>query len=354
MILERSEKGSMAVNFVGLRASHHSGHSGYDLIAQYLGRSVPSPATPRWPPGRLPQMLNTGCALVSKSPWYTFSAFRQEVATLREMVLRDRQIYHFLYGDMDCRFVPLLNGSRHLIIATYHQPPTELAVGVPNSTLRRLSAAVVVASSQVEYFGERIGTGRVFVIPHGVDTEYFVPADRAILDPPLILSVGSHLRDFGTYSHAIPIISQCVPEARFIMITQRRNEHYFSGLSNVAILSNISDDELLLLYQQATIVVLPLQNCTANNALLEAMACGVPVVVTDVGGVRDYVDESCARLVPVANADALAQTVVGLLSNESERRRLGTAACLQAKSFSFWVVAKQMQEMYAKLWRCLD
>lgn len=64
-----------------------------------------------------------------------------------------------------------------------------------------------------------------------------------------------------------------------------------------------------------------------SNSILEAMACGVPVVATDLGGNREVVlHGSTGLLVPPRDAEALAAAILHLIENPAERRRMGEKA----------------------------
>jgi len=68
---------------------------------------------------------------------------------------------------------------------------------------------------------------------------------------------------------------------------------------------------------------------------MEAMACGAAVVAAANDGVREYLDATCGRLVPVGDAHALADAAIGLLHDDGERIRLAQAARSRVASFSW-------------------
>jgi glycosyltransferase involved in cell wall biosynthesis len=79
------------------------------------------------------------------------------------------------------------------------------------------------------------------------------------------------------------------------------------------------------------------------------MACGVPIVVTDVGGVRDYVDARCARLVPSEKPTTMAEAILDLLSNPEERAAMGRAARVKAEELAWPRVAERILGVYRGL-----
>jgi phosphatidylinositol alpha-mannosyltransferase len=87
----------------------------------------------------------------------------------------------------------------------------------------------------------------------------------------------------------------------------------------------------------------------ANNALLEQMACGLPVVATDVGAVREYLGDEAGLLFPPGDAGALAAGVLRLLEDGPARRRMGIAARARALGFDHRVAAQQMVQVYKRV-----
>ena len=79
------------------------------------------------------------------------------------------------------------------------------------------------------------------------------------------------------------------------------------------------------------------------------MACGLPAVVSDVGGIRDYVDESCAILVPPQDASKMAERILGILEERKKLDRLGQESRRRALSFSWPLIAKQVNQVYESI-----
>jgi glycosyltransferase involved in cell wall biosynthesis len=119
-----------------------------------------------------------------------------------------------------------------------------------------------------------------------------------------------------------------------------------SSLPNVTARSGVSDEELLDAYRSADVLLLPLLSATANNALLEGMSCGLAVVATDVGGVREYVDEQCATLVEPGDAQAMVRAVLDVIGDRSRRERMGLASRQRALSFDWARVGERQLDVY--------
>jgi glycosyltransferase involved in cell wall biosynthesis len=115
---------------------------------------------------------------------------------------------------------------------------------------------------------------------------------------------------------------------------------------NTISLTNISDEELLSYYKKASFVVLPFGNLVASNAMLEAMACGMPIVCPDSGSARFYLGENMSTTYEPGNPIALAEKIYWLYSNDKERRRLSSQMRERAQLFSWQKVCKLIRGFY--------
>src|SRR6185503_16589016 len=108
-----------------------------------------------------------------------------------------------------------------------------------------------------------------------------------------------------------------------------------------------SDDLLRELYRRSRALLLPLELSTANNAVLEAMACGTGVITTRSGGVREYVDDACGALLEPGDVDATVEEVRALARDDYRVARIGKAARAHAVARYAWpVVGAQMMAAY--------
>ena len=99
------------------------------------------------------------------------------------------------------------------------------------------------------------------------------------------------------------------------------------GLHNVQFLGWVRDKAKLDLLRDADVLVLPSWHEGLPNVMVEAMACALPVIVTPVGSIPEFVRDGVdAILVPVRDVDALARALCTLLLDGDMRDRIGNAA----------------------------
>ena len=108
-----------------------------------------------------------------------------------------------------------------------------------------------------------------------------------------------------------------------------------------------SHPEVAAFYLMTDVFVLPSATEGLSNALLEAMAAGLPVVASNVGGNRDVVENGVSGfLVDWADPRNPAELVGRLLDDAALRRRLGAAASRRARDFSIATVADRYADLY--------
>lgn len=332
---------------VSYNFAHHASHSGYDQLNQFATEViVAKPFSKKIVRHKIMYLLANG--VIS----YDWTSLALETKSASHMLRNRNGIYHILYGERTYHYLGFLNGWRNNhIVATFHQPCNILKDTIQvDWHIRKLSAVICVGRNQYDYFAQIIGDEKVSFIPHGVDTKYYSPPenhDRR--QSQLCLFVGDWLRDFPTLRGVIELVSFQRPDVQFIAVTPKKNLTLLGIHPNLTILSNIPDSALLDLYRSATMLVLPCLDATANNALLEAMACGLPVVTTDIGGVRDYANEESAILVPPQDSLSMANAVLTLLDDVGMRRILSTTARQEALKFSWPQIYKQLQTVYQSL-----
>jgi glycosyltransferase involved in cell wall biosynthesis len=187
----------------------------------------------------------------------------------------------------------------------------------------RIDAIMVLGSAQAPYIRRRWRADvPIEVIHHHIDAGFWHPGP-ADPDGP-VLSIGEDPgRDYPLLNRAAQGLGAPV------VVKTRRGAAAFGGTlaPEIALLDQwMSFTELRALYARARVVVVPLRetlNCSGVSSVLEAMAMGRPLVVSESAAIRDYIvpDETCLA-VPCGDADALRAAIRRLLDDPALAARL--------------------------------
>ncbi len=246
---------------------------------------------------------------------------------------------------------------------------TVLGRKLQRDALRR--AAIVTAPSrfQANEVAREMGwePDRITVVPNAIDQRVLDQAtarhrgNEADSEEPIILYVGRLAPVKGTLSllQAVPGVLREFPRARFVLAGpwQMPAPHSWRYLVNGAgdpdrliWLGHIPTDELAGWYRRASVFVMPSFYETFGIACLEAMAHGLPVVASRVGGLPEVIEDGISGiLVPPGEPNALAGVIAVLLKDPILRQRLGTAGCQRvADNFAPNRVVSDMLAVYSR------
>jgi D-inositol-3-phosphate glycosyltransferase len=217
----------------------------------------------------------------------------------------------------------------------------------------------------------------VRVIPPGVDTQRFHPSDRAAAraaigvaaDACLLLFVGriEPLKGTDTLLQAVQLLrarGQLPPQLSLSIIGGDPDQPRESRLAELQRLMELRDElglgEVVTFlgkraqetlpdyYVAADVVVMPSLYESFGMVALEAMACGTPVVASQVGGLAYLVrDGETGYLVPDRDPAALADRLSRLLSNPQLRAQMGAQAVLHARTYAWPDITRKVIGLYA-------
>jgi glycosyltransferase involved in cell wall biosynthesis len=265
------------------------------------------------------------------------------------MLRRRSGVVHFLHGEHDFHYSGRI--ARYLgwqTVATFHAPPRILEKRFAGDPVAPgLDAAVCLARNQVEYFAQLMDSRKVHFVPLGVDTEFFSPGDR--YDPNLCLIVGQHLRDFPTLRKTLYGLHSAVPKLRVVAVVLPEYQKQLPREPWLEVASDLSDDSLREQYREAAFLLIPLLDGAANCAVVEGLACGVPIVTTKIGGTDDYLTPACAEMCPPGDAEALVEAGVALLTDEAKNGEMRLAARSQARTFDWRSVVSTLTDVYREV-----
>lgn len=206
----------------------------------------------------------------------------------------------------------------------------------------------------------------VHAVPKGVDAELFrsdganARAALGLTDRHLVLSVGRFvpIKNVALLIDALARMRQVDSSAHLLLVGEGPEQRVLQQLAArlgvagaVTFAGYVPQDRMAPYYRAADVFALPSEFDNSPNVVLEAMACGLPVVATNVGGVADYVvGDRGGSLVPGGDADALADALNRWLADD-DRRRAASVFNRQRvlERFSWRVSAERLLEVYREV-----
>lgn len=212
---------------------------------------------------------------------------------------------------------------------------------------------------------------QIAVIPPGVDLRHFRPIDHDLARTHIglaphqrtLLFVGriEPLKGVDILCNALAKLKDSQPDLLSDLmihivggepdnaeVTRLRALCNALGLNElVCFFGAKSQDELPYYYSAAEALIMPSDYESFGMVALEAMACGTPVIASQVGGLAFLIqDDETGYHVPVREPDALAQRIATLLANKEKRRTMGINARRVAETYSWETIAQQLTEAF--------
>lgn len=285
-------------------------------------------------------------------PWYKLSDLSAELKALAVCAAGRADIVHFLDGEHSGQYLPewldRVPRRRAKLVASYHQPAELLPELVNRAIVARFDRVVLVSPAQRSYFERFMPVERIVTILHGIDVDFFRPVATQADGVFRCVTAGHWLRDWPTIRSVAQRL-QSRTDIEFHIVTNR--ETGLEALSNVRFHREIGDEALRTLYQSASALFLPLDDSTANNTLLEAIACGLPVLSTDLPSVRAYVGDDAAILLQPGDVEGFLGAIDRLRRDPTLRARLGSGARARAEALSWQRIARDYEALYEELVR---
>lgn len=244
----------------------------------------------------------------------------------------------------------------HAITEDYHGVfPTGRAEGVYwkllGRRIMRASTQLVAVSGYIrDFLVERIGIqpDRITVIPNGID-----PVFRRVALPDLsaapgrfLLTVGNifPVKNFEVAVQAFAAIAAAHPDLRLKMAGGTRDPYFHTVqeraarlgvLDRIDFLGHVAPEQLVRLMNGATLLLMPSLTEGCPVTLLEAMACGTPILASGRGGIPEVGAAAVTIVQDPHDAAGWAAATRRLLDDDAARQRLAAAGLERAKQFTW-------------------
>ena len=273
-----------------------------------------------------------------------------------------------------------LGAMKNRVARSATETETDARVIAEQALMRTVARVIASTPRDMEQMIQLYDAPRdkMVIIPPGVDTDVFhpVPSHRAreILgryDEKTVLFVGriDPVKGLDTWFRAMKLVvdddpalrqHMCVcliggdldddidPDSELARLVELKEELGIGDI--VTFLGSRAQAALPFYYSSAAAVVMPSRYESFGLAALEAMACGAPVVASDVGGLSFLVrDGVTGFLVPEGNAEKFAEKISLLLHQPQLRAGMGKRGVVEAQEYAWSQIAERMTDLYQKV-----
>ena len=227
--------------------------------------------------------------------------------------------------------------------------------------ISRMDKNILVDEASKEFC--KIPGNKGVVIPVGINTKIFKPMDKTVLrekykfneNDKVILYVGRLKKEKGLdlLIKAFVKVQKEIPDCKLVLVGEGVEKENLSNLvndlelSNVQFMNTIEHNEIPGIMNCADVFALCSLYEGMPTVVLEALACGVPVVSTDVGDVHKLVhDDKTGYIVRSRTTDAIASKLIESLNNSHKFKE----DCIMiAQEYSWEKIAKQIMGVYNEL-----
>lgn len=200
----------------------------------------------------------------------------------------------------------------------------------------------------------------ITVVPQGINRNYFqLNCSKETLN---VLSVGGFAPRKGHLFllKAFDKVAAELPNAVLTVVGNKVSESYYSDMlrtmealpcrERIRLLPDLEQDKLFEVISQAHVFALHSQEESQGIVFAEAMATGLPVVATRVGGIPDVVEDGRSGLLTeYADVDMFAASMIELLSNKEKWALMSSRALQLSSKYDWFAIANRIEEIYDKL-----
>ena len=246
------------------------------------------------------------------------------------------------------------------VVATFHTWfPRSIGLRMLRRPFQRMldrHAATIAVSRAAQEAMARYFTAQWEIIPNGVDTTFFRPGPGRSAGPRLLwLGRIEPRNDLGTVLAAMPRILERYPAAHLTVVGdgpwRSRMERAARRLGPSVDFAGYINGGRPGFYGGADAYLCPTTRASFGVTLLEAMACGTPLVVSDIPAFRDLAAQSHAVFAPPGDPGAWAEAVNTLIDDTERRETMAREGRRVAERHAWPLVAQRVLAVYRRVTR---
>lgn len=204
------------------------------------------------------------------------------------------------------------------------------------------------------------------IVPNIIDDKKFNASERKVKKTlqshtDIVLSITRNLEaiyGIDVALHAFKIAREVIPQLKLFIAGEGIDEGKLKDLADalgvkdsIQFLGRLSQPDIIKLYQKTDILINPSFIDNMPNSLLEAMACRVPIITTNAGGIPYLVEHlKTAWMVPISDQAQLSEAIIEVVRNDQLRQALSNNAYQQSQYYFWPQVKKAWHKIYQKGW----
>jgi L-malate glycosyltransferase len=205
---------------------------------------------------------------------------------------------------------------------------------------------------------------KIDVIYNGTDIQNFKPDEKLKDKEKFIITLGgtrvTERKGIKYLIDAVHELSQKYPQVNVTIIGEGSEKERLENLAEklkirdrINFLGRVDYKKIAAYYQEASVFILPSLNEGMSNAMLEALASGLPILATDTGGTKELVhDGENGFIIKMKNAKDIADKIEKLINDRELLQKMGEVSRGYAENMSWEKVAGEYYELYKKSSPC--
>jgi glycosyltransferase involved in cell wall biosynthesis len=205
-----------------------------------------------------------------------------------------------------------------------------------------------------------IPDGKLVFIPNGVDIKRFSPGKSKINErfknKKIILYFGRlhYQKNVELLVRSFSLIKDKIKDVKLIIVGTGNQYNKLKRMTDnnqdIVMTGFVSDKELVEYMRAADVVVFPSRGENASFTIMEAMACGLPVVSSDVGNAKKILGDDRGILMKDYTEKEIADICTRVISDEKLKKKIGMdARDYVVKNHSWDKISKQTEELYKSI-----